>query len=182
MTTVKMPWAGNTGGIPLYLDYYQGSMIDALERAVKNGVKNLIVQPTHLMHGAEYDELTMALGAYSDKMRIVIAEPLLGEVGEDATVINEDKKAVAEYVRASVALENDAAGSADAYAAVASHNGDLRIADLSGGEIMQILLLQLDAGAHVAYYEAQGMDRKEAMRCAARDRGVSRREIYQQLL
>ena len=91
-------------------------------------------------------------------------------------------RAVAEYVRASVALENDAAGSADAYAAVASHNGDLRIADLSGGEIMQILLLQLDAGAHVAYYEAQGMDRKEAMRCAARDRGVSRREIYQQLL
>lgn len=29
----------------------------ALERAVKNGVKQLVVQPTHLMHGAEYDEL-----------------------------------------------------------------------------------------------------------------------------
>ena len=37
------------------------NMDQALERAVKNGVKNLIVQPTHLMHGAEYDELTEAV-------------------------------------------------------------------------------------------------------------------------
>ena len=35
---------------------------------------------------------------------------------------------------------------------------------------------------HVAYYEAQGMDRKEAMRAAAKDRGVSRRDIYNALL
>ncbi|MBO6239639.1 MAG: sirohydrochlorin cobaltochelatase [Butyrivibrio sp.] len=69
----------------------------ALERAVSNGVKNLVVQPTHLMHGAEYDELTEALSKYSDKFESVsVAEPLLGEVGNDATVINEDKKAVAE--------------------------------------------------------------------------------------
>ena len=31
------------------------------ESAVDNGVKNLVVQPTHLMHGAEYDELVEAL-------------------------------------------------------------------------------------------------------------------------
>jgi cobalamin biosynthesis Co2+ chelatase CbiK len=68
----------------------------ALERAVANGVKNLVVQPTHLMHGAEYDELTDALSEYEDKFdSITVAEPLLGEVGNDATVINEDKKAVA---------------------------------------------------------------------------------------
>ena len=35
---------------------------------------------------------------------------------------------------------------------------------------------------HVAMYEDQGMDRKEAMRAAAKDRGVSRRDIYQALL
>ena len=35
---------------------------------------------------------------------------------------------------------------------------------------------------HVAMYEKQGMDRKEAMRNAAKDRGVSRRDIYQALL
>ena len=69
----------------------------ALERAVLNGVKNLVVQPTHLMHGAEYDELTDALSKYADKFESVsVAEPLLGEVGSDATVINDDKKAVAE--------------------------------------------------------------------------------------
>ena len=87
-------------------------------------------------------------------------------------------RAVAEYVRASVALENDAAGTADAYAAVESHNGDLRIKDLSGEEIMQILLLQLDVASHVAYYEAKGMDRKAAMKQTALDRGVPKREIY----
>ena len=73
------------------------NMEQALDRAVSNGVKNLIIQPTHLMHGAEYDEIIAAVEAYSDKFeQVVVAEPLLGEVGSDATVINEDKKAVAE--------------------------------------------------------------------------------------
>ena len=67
----------------------------ALERAVANNVEKLVVQPTHLMHGAEYDELMDALEGYKDKMTIVVAEPLLGEVGSDATVINADKEAVA---------------------------------------------------------------------------------------
>ncbi len=68
----------------------------ALQRAVDNGVKNLVIQPTHLMHGAEYDELTEAVEGYADQIEsITIAEPLLGEVGEDATVINEDKEKVA---------------------------------------------------------------------------------------
>ena len=73
----------------------------ALERAVDNGVKNLVVQPTHLMHGAEYDELVEALDNYKDKFETVtVAEPLLGEVGSDATVINEDKAKVAEAITA----------------------------------------------------------------------------------
>ena len=77
------------------------NMQQALDRAVANGVKNLVVQPTHLMHGAEYDELTAALEGYKDKFESVkIAEPLLGEVGADATVINADKAAVAEAITA----------------------------------------------------------------------------------
>ena len=73
----------------------------ALDRAVNNGVKNLIVQPTHLMHGAEYDELIGELDNYKDQFESVqVAEPLLGEVGADATVINADKKAVAEILTA----------------------------------------------------------------------------------
>lgn len=75
------------------------NMEQALERAVKNGVKNLVVQPTHLMHGAEYDELMEVVEAYKDKFESVkVAEPLLGEVGKDATVINADKEAVAKVV------------------------------------------------------------------------------------
>ena len=77
------------------------NMDQALERAVDNGVKNLIVQPTHLMHGAEYDELTEAVENYKDKFESVkIAEPLLGEVGSGATAINEDKAEVAEAITA----------------------------------------------------------------------------------
>ena len=77
------------------------NMDQALERAVANGVKNLVVQPTHLMHGAEYDELMEAVNNYSDKFESVkVAEPLLGEVGDDATVVNDDKKAVAEILTA----------------------------------------------------------------------------------
>ena len=75
------------------------NMQQALDRAVDNGVKNLVVQPTHLMHGAEYDEMTEALDEYKDKFEsVAIAEPMLGEVGDDATVINDDKKAVAQAI------------------------------------------------------------------------------------
>ena len=82
-------------------DEHIDNMEQALERAVNNGVKNLVVQPTHLMHGAEYDELMETVEAYKDKFESVkIAEPLLGEVGEDETVVNADKKAVAEAVTA----------------------------------------------------------------------------------
>ena len=77
------------------------NMQQALDRAVENGVKNLVVQPTHLMHGAEYDEMTEAVENYKDKFESVkIAEPLLGEVGADETAINEDKAAVAEAITA----------------------------------------------------------------------------------
>ena len=75
------------------------NMQQALDRAVANGVKNLVVQPTHLMHGAEYDEMVEAIDAYKDKFEsVAIAEPMLGEVGDDATVINDDKAAVAQAI------------------------------------------------------------------------------------
>ena len=75
------------------------NMDQALDRAVANGVKNLVVQPTQLMHGAEYDEMVEAIDSYKDKFEsVAIAEPMLGEVGDDATVINDDKKAVAQAI------------------------------------------------------------------------------------
>ena len=80
----------------------------ALQRAVDNGVKNLVVQPTHLMHGAEYDELVDTLETYKDKFETVkLAEPLLGTVGEDATVVNADKEAAAQAVIAEAVAQSN---------------------------------------------------------------------------
>ena len=83
------------------------NMQQALDRAVANGVKNLVVQPTHLMHGAEYDEMCAAIDKVRDQFDSVeIAEPMLGEVGNDATVINADKEAVAKAVVAAALEES----------------------------------------------------------------------------
>ena len=81
-----------------------------------------------------------------------------------------------------IAMENAISGMADAGPAVDSYNGDLRIKDLTGEEVLQILLLQLSVANHVAFYEAKGMDRKDAMKQTARDRGTTKREIYQIIL
>ena len=87
----------------------------ALDRAVENKVQNLVVQPTHLMHGAEYDELVGILDGYKDKFASVkVAEPLLGEVGADPTVINADKEAVAKAVVANTLDEFGGQAQADA--------------------------------------------------------------------
>ena len=83
------------------------NMEQALERAITNGVKQLVVQPTHLMHGAEYDEMCAAIDKVRDKFESVeIAEPMLGEVGNDATVINADKEAAAKAVVAAALEES----------------------------------------------------------------------------
>ena len=83
------------------------NMEQALERAIANGVKQLVVQPTHLMHGAEYDEMCAAIDKVRDKFESVeIAEPMLGEVGNDATVINADKEAAAKAVVAAALEES----------------------------------------------------------------------------
>ena len=82
------------------------NMDQALERAVANGVKNLVIQPTHLMHGAEYDELMDSVEAYQDKFETVaVAEPLLGQVGSDGTTVNSDKETVAGAVTAAAVAD-----------------------------------------------------------------------------
>lgn len=91
------------------------NMEQALARAVDNGVKELVVQPTHLMHGAEYDELVETLDSYKDKIdKVIVSEPLLGEVGADAKEVNDDKKAVAEAITAEAVKTAGFASLADA--------------------------------------------------------------------
>ncbi len=98
-------------------DEHIDNVEQALQRAVDNGVQELIIQPTHLMHGAEYDELMETVEAYESQFASVkVAEPLLGEVGADANVINADKQAVAEAIVAEAIAE---AGYTDLNAAAA---------------------------------------------------------------
>ena len=61
------------------------NMTQALDRAVANGVKNLVVQPTHLMHGAEYDEMCATIDEYRDRFE---------------SVSNADKEVVAKAITA----------------------------------------------------------------------------------
>ena len=71
-------------------------LADDLTEFVRRAPNTVLVSDFIYSDAALYDELTEALAPYQDKMTIVVSEPLLGEVGADATAINDDKKAVAE--------------------------------------------------------------------------------------
>ena len=112
------------------------NMEQALDRAVANGVKNLVLQPTHLMHGAEYDEMMDTLEQYRDRFETVaVAEPLLGEVGNDATVINADKEAVAQALVAeavkAAGYDSREAAEAEGVAFVLLGHGTAHVAKVS---------------------------------------------------
>lgn len=85
----------------IIIDHVQrrdGILIDdvdaSLNRAVNNGVKTLVVQPTHLMHGLEYDELVEAVSEYADAFeQVVFGEPLLSS-DEDFSRV---EKAITEW-------------------------------------------------------------------------------------
>ena len=79
-----------------------GEVIDnvtqALDRAIDNGVKTLVVQPTHLMHGFEYDDLMEELATYADAFEaIAVGEPLLTSDEDFAAVADAVVNATAEY-------------------------------------------------------------------------------------
>ena len=70
-----------------------GILIDdvdaALNRAVDNGVKTLVVQPTHLMNGLEFQDLEQAVAEFSDAFdKVEIAKPLLSDA-EDFKLVED---------------------------------------------------------------------------------------------
>lgn len=74
------------------------NVTEALDRAVANGVKNLVVQPTHLMNGIEYEELTATLAEYADSFESVkVGDPLLTSDEDFQTVATAIVDATAEY-------------------------------------------------------------------------------------
>ena len=76
------------------------NVTQALDRAADNGVKTLVVQPTHLMNGLEYEELMNTLAEYSDAFEsISVGQPLLTD--------DEDFQAVMEAIVAATADYDD---------------------------------------------------------------------------
>lgn len=71
---------------------------EALDRAVDNGVKTLVVQPTHLMNGLEYDELVGEIANYADAFESVsIGEPLLTSDEDFDDVLTAITEVTADY-------------------------------------------------------------------------------------
>ena len=71
---------------------------EALDRAANNGVKILVVQPTHLMHGFEYTDLKNELAEYADAFdKIILAEPLLNTDADFDMVAEAIVDATAKY-------------------------------------------------------------------------------------
>ena len=74
------------------------NMQEALDRAVDNGVKTLVVQPTHLMNGLEYEEMSNAIAQYSDAFeQISIGQPLLTSDEDFQAVAKAITEATADY-------------------------------------------------------------------------------------
>ena len=71
---------------------------EALERAADNGVKKLVIQPTHLMNGLEYTDLVNEAAEYSDAFeRVAVGEPLLTSDEDFQAVMEAVTDATAEY-------------------------------------------------------------------------------------
>lgn len=81
------------------------NVTEALDRAVADGVKELIVQPTHLMNGFEYQDLAEELSAYVDKFdKIVFAEPLLINDADFDAVVKAITEKTASYDNGETAI------------------------------------------------------------------------------
>ena len=74
------------------------NVTEALDRAVENEVETLVVQPTHLMNGFEYNDLSDELAEYADSFdQIVLAEPLLSDDDDFEAVAEAIVEATEEY-------------------------------------------------------------------------------------
>ena len=78
---------------------------EAMERAIKDGVKEIIVQPTHLMDGFEYTDIKDALANYESSFeKCALGEPLLASDADQKAVAEAIKAAMEEYEDDSTAI------------------------------------------------------------------------------
>jgi len=71
---------------------------DALENAIKNNIKNIVIQPTHIMNGFDYEKIIEAVHEYEHKFeKISIGVPLLTDEEDFRKVSKAIIKASEEY-------------------------------------------------------------------------------------
>lgn len=78
------------------------NVTEAMDRLVADGVTKVVIQPTHVMNGAEYDDVMAEIAPYADKFEVMA-------VGAPLLTTHEDYEAVIEALLA----DNENAGSAD---------------------------------------------------------------------
>lgn len=109
------------------------NVTEAMDRLVADGVKKVVVQPTHVMNGAEYDDMLAEIAPYAGQFEIMaVGDPLLTHM--------EDYEAVIDALLA----ENENAGSADTALVYMGH-GTHHFANASYS--------QVEAMMHAAGYE-----------------------------
>lgn len=74
------------------------NVTEALDRAVANGVRKLVVQPTHLMDGFEYNDLVEEVAGYADSFeQLAVGKPLLTSEEDFQAVMKAITEATAQY-------------------------------------------------------------------------------------
>ena len=81
------------------------NVTEALDRAAADGITELIVQPTHLMHGFEYMDLQDELEKYADKFdKVVMGEPLLNSDDDFSRVADVLAEDTSDYIDGKTAV------------------------------------------------------------------------------
>ncbi len=77
----------------------------ALQHAVDEGARTLVILPTHLLCGVEYERLVATADRFRNVMTITVAEPLLGTADANAGTANPNLRAVTEAVATATAAD-----------------------------------------------------------------------------
>lgn len=78
------------------------NVTEAMDRLIADGVKKVVIQPTHVINGAEYDDVMAEIAPYAEKFEVMA-------VGAPLLTTHEDYEAVI----AALLADNENAGSAD---------------------------------------------------------------------
>ena len=81
------------------------NVIEAMDRLVADGVKEVVIQPTHVMPGFEYDDVMAEIAAYADKFdSMKVGDPLLTSDKDYDAVVASLVAETAEYNVAGTAV------------------------------------------------------------------------------